>query len=439
MRLFIIRLLFSLLIFTNSAYAEIIEIDSVIEEVLQNSKIRKSAEYALDASQKELEKSQKHWLPQLYLDHSTYKTNDPTQKFMSNLYQRSISQSDFNPNAINKTSNINFSKSAIGLNLPLYQGGSSVANNEMSKNLALSNKYQLKQTEIEQYADIVAKYIMIVSLQEQKRKLENITSDIKQIISKYSLRNKKNQIGYSGFLILQSSLNKAESFLVDNVEKTKALYNVIEEMGFNANGDWNVKELPMQNYIDNYLDIDSDSSSYKTLSIKAEVEANQKREKVDNANNLPKLNLFAENYYFNGSRSMENGYVAGINLRWNFFDPFTYGNKSIAIDKYNSSHFHYLAEIEKENSEIKFLDAQIGSTINSIKLATESEKLMLENIGVSKNLFKNGSINASNLSDAFMNYLDNFVFLANMQIGLIELYSQKISKQKIDINEIFER
>ena len=64
---------------------------------------------------------------------------------------------------------------------------------------------------------------------------------------------------------------------------------------------------------------------------------------------------------------------------------------------------------------------------------------MFKNVAVSKELFKSGSITASNLSDAIMKYLDNFVYLANAQMQLIDLYSKRISKQKIDINDALAR
>lgn len=431
-------LILNFLCFYN-AQSTSVDIRDVIKEVLQNSKSKKSGEYELEASKKEVEKSKKHWLPQLYIDHSSYKTNDPTQNFMSNLYQRSISQSDFNPNSLNKVANTNFSKSSFGLNWPLYQGKSGIYSEKMANDMALYSKYKLNQIEIEQYSEIVAKYVAIVSLAKQKDKLELIKNDIEQVIERYSLRNKKNQIGYSGFLSLKSSLNMVKSFITDNKEKTDALYKVIQQIGFKRSEDWQVEYLPLENYLDKYLNIASNDESFESLSIKARSEASKKEQIISNANNLPKISLFAENYLFNGSRSLENGYVAGLNLRWNFFDPFSYNNKSIAQDKANSNHFQYLAFLEKEKAEVEYLNAQISSAKNSIELLKENEKLMIENISVSKNLFNSGSITAANLSDSFMQYLDNFVYLANLEVNLIELYSLKLSKQKINIDEIIAR
>ena len=132
--------------FGSVANAKDVTINDALSEILKNSNAKKSSEYALKASEGEASKAQKYWLPTLYIDSSAYETNDPTKTFMGNLYQRSIRASDFDPNAMNRTASGKYSKSSVGINLPIYQGGSGVAYNEMAKNVVESKKYDLKQT-----------------------------------------------------------------------------------------------------------------------------------------------------------------------------------------------------------------------------------------------------------------------------------------------------
>ncbi len=426
--------------FSSVAGAKEIEINNVVGEILKNSNAKKSSEYSLKASEVEVSKAQKHWLPTLYIDSSAYETNDPTKTFMGNLYQRSIRASDFDPNAINRNASGQYSKSSVGVNLPIYQGGSGVAYNDMAKNMVESKKYDLKQTEIEQYSYAAATYIALVSLNEQKIKLEKIAKNIDEILKKYSLRDQKNQIGYSGYLILQASENKTKSFIIDNQEKTKALYLRLKEMGFESEVAWNVKPQAFEEYLNKYLNFNAlENSSFKTSALKAKVDATRNQEKLDNAKNLPQLNLFAENYVFNGNRSNQSGYSAGLNLHWNFFDPFSYNNGEIASNNSSASRYEYLAYQQNEKSEIEYLNSQINSLQEAVRLANKNDELMFKNVAVSKELFKSGSITASNLSDSIMKYLDNFVYLANAQMQLIDLYSKRISKQKIDINDALAR
>ena len=422
-------------LFSNVASAKTVALQVVLHEILNNSNVKKSAEYSLKASEGEALEADKHWLPTLYLDSSFYKTNDPTKTFIGNLYQRSIRQSDFEQSVINKTANGTYSKSAVGVNLPLYEGGAGVANRDIAKNMVVAKKYDLRQAEINQYAYATANYIALVSLQEQKIRLKKIAKNIDEILKKYALGNKKNQVGYSGLLILQVSENKTKSFIIDNEEKTKALYATLRELGFTSEIDWSVNNLPVNDYLNKYLKFELESdSSFKISALKAKVDADKNKEKIENGKNLPKLNLFAENYVFNGDRSTQNGYTAGLNLRWNFFDPLSYNSGSIASNNSNSSRYEFLAQQQNERAEIEFLNSQINALTQAVRLASKNDELMFKNVAVSQELFKNGAIVASNLSDAIMKYLDNFVYFANAQMQLIDLYSKKVSKQKIDIN-----
>jgi len=427
-------------LFANSAHAKIVALNDVVAEIMKNSNSIKSSEYSLNASENEALKAQKHWLPTLYIDSSAYQTNDPTKTFIGNLYQRSVRASDFNPSAINKINSAKYSKSSVGVNLPIYQGGSGVAFDAMTKNLVESKRYDLKQVEIDQYSYVVSTYIALVALVQQKIKLEKIAKNIDEILKKYALRDKKNQIGFSGFLILQASENKAKSFIIDNQEKTQALYTNLKVMGFESEAVWNVENGEFEEYIEKYLKLENvENSSFKTSALKAKVDASKNEEIIDNAKNLPQLNLFAENYVFKGNRSTQNGYNAGLNLHWNFFDPFTYNNREIASNNTNASRHQYLTHQQNEKAEIEYLNSQINSLHEATKLAYKNDELMFKNVVISKDLFKNGSISASNLSDSIMKYLDNFVYLANAQMQLIDLYSKKISKQKININDTLAR
>jgi outer membrane protein TolC len=429
-------IIFSCLL-SNVASAKTVALHDVLHEILNNSNVKKSAEYSLKASESEALEADKHWLPTLYLDSSFYKTNDPTKNFIGNLYQRSIRQSDFEQNVINKTANGTYSKSAVGVNLPLYEGGAGIANRDIAKNMVVAKKYDLKQVEINQYAYATSNYIALVSLQEQKIRLKKIAKNIDEILKKYALGNKKNQVGYSGLLILQVSENKTKSFIIDNEEKTKALYATLRELGFASEIDWSVNNLPVNDYLNKYLKFELETdSSFKISALKAKVDADKNKEKIENGKNLPKLNLFAENYVFNGDRSTQNGYTAGLNLRWNFFDPLSYNAGSIASNNSNSSRYEFLAQQQNERAEIEFLNSQINALTQAVSLASKNDELMFKNVVVSQELFKNGAIVASNLSDAIMKYLDNFVYFANAQMELIDLYSKKVSKQKIDINHV---
>ena len=437
MKKFLVKTALISFCFADLTNAKEVPIEQVLGQIIQNSNAKKSAQYSLKAAEEQANQSEKHWLPNLYVDTTTYQTNDPAKNFMGNLYQKSVTSSDFNTTSINSNNSNRFSRSAIGVNLPLYQGGVGIASSDMAKNIAISYKYNLKQTEVEQYSYATAVYLSLVSLKQQKDKLQKIANNIDDIIKKYSLGNENNPVGYSGSLILQASQNKTQVFLTDNEEKTTALYQILKELGFTNDNTWSVTQLPLDNYIKKYLRFDkSETSSFKTSAIKAKIDAAKNEEKISNAKNLPQINAYAENYQFHGSRATQSGYTTGINLHWEFYDPLSFDNKSIAQDKTSSARYELLAHQQNERNEIAYLDSQIKTLETAVKLATRNDALMFKNVKVSKDLFRSGAITASNLSDAIMKYLDNFVYLSNAELQLIELYSKKLTKQQVDISEI---
>ncbi len=429
-----------LLFFSLKIEAREIEIEEVLTEIMQNSDAKKSAQYLLNSAEKEAKQAEKHWLPSLYVENSTYQTNDPAKNFTGNLYQRSIRASDFNVAAINSTSSNNFTKSAVGVNLPIYQGGSGLASEAMAKDLSNSWKYNLKQIEIEQYAHAAAIYLSLVSLKKQKEQLQKISTNIDEIIKKYSLGNENNPVGYSGALILQASQNKTQIFLTDNDEKTKALYQILNELGFKHNSNWNVSDKPLTQYFEKYLrSAEIEKYSFKSSALKAKADAAKNEEQINNAKNLPQINAYAQNYRFHGSRANQSGYIAGLNLHWEFYDPLSFNNKSISQDKTKASQHEFLAQQQNERAEIEYINSQIKTLEEAVKLANKNDVLMFKNVKISKELFRNGAISASNLSDAIMKYLDNFVYLSNAEMQLIELRAKKLTKQQVDVSEILKK
>jgi len=423
--------------------SSIIALPQILKEILANSNSKKASEYLVEESIEREKSTEKHWLPSLYVDASAFQTNDPARSFTGNLYQRAIRQSDFDPNTINATRTNQYVRTTVGVNLPIYQGGAGQANAKLARNNSIVQKYQLKQTELEQYAYATANYIALVSLKEQKIKLQKIASNINNILKSYALRDQKNQIGYSGYLILEASHNKTKSFIIDNEEKTRALYTRLNAMGFVSANDWQVQDLAIENYLNKYLKTSSQTNvdnnfSYANSALKAEVDVSKNHAEIENAKNLPQLNLFAENYVFNGDRATRNGYSAGVNLRWNFYDPLNFNNHKITSNSVKASRHEYLAHQQQEKSEIEFLEGQIKALNEAVVLGSRNDELMFKNVALSQDLFKNGAINASNLSDAIMKYLDNFVYLANAQMQLIDLHAKKFIKQPINIHDFID-
>lgn len=431
--------LFTLFILFNSniTNAEQVSLKQVATEILRNSNIKKSNEYSLKAANEESDRTAKHWLPNLYIDNSTYQTNDASKILMGNLSQRSITQNDFVPDTMNTTMSKCYSRSSLGINIPLFQGGAGVASANAAKHLELSKRYDFKQIELTEYSNIAITYISIVSLEKQKEKLLTLKAKVDNFVKQYAIGEKGNPVGYSGLLVLQTLQNKINALMEDNNSKRNLLYTILVELGFTYKKPWQVEHFSVLDHINKYLNYDlSNKDSFTIISEQEKIDAAKNQVIINKAKNLPNVNLFAENYVFTGSRATKPGYTVGLNFRWNLFNTATYNIESTAKNSYESSRYALLDQKQKENTEIDTLKSQIQSSKNNLTLAIRSEKLMFENIEVSEDMFKNGSINTQVLADSIMKYLDTFVFLYNIELQLIDTYAKKLTKQQINVFEI---
>lgn len=425
------------LFYSKVVTAEQISLKQVITEILQNSKVKKANEYRVKAATAEANRAANHWLPNLYLDNSIYQTNDAAKILMGNLGQKSVTQNDFAPDTINTTTTKRYSRVALGINLPLFQGGAGVAYAKAAKHLELAKKYVLSQTELAEYSKVAITYISIVSLEQQKKKLQLLKTKVDHFVKQYAIGEKGNPLGYSGLLGLQVLQHKITALLVDNDSKAKLLYTLLAQFGFTREKNWQVEHFSVSDYINKYLNYEVSNKNSFTINAKEEkVTAVKYQEKINKAKFLPTIKAFAENSIFTGARASKTGYTVGLNISWNLFDFSTYNTQTIVKNNYKSAKYAWLNQQQQENTEIARLKAQLQSLTTKLTLAKQSEQLMAENIGVSENMFKDGAINSQMLAAAIIQYLDTFVFLYNTELQLIDTFANKLTMQPIKVSKI---
>ena len=189
-----------------------VSFNEVAKEILENSNSSLSDNNQIKSREYELQASSNYWLPTLYLDGNLYRTNDPAQNFMGNLYQRAVRPSDLNIQNLNSAQANNFFKTAIGLNLNLYQGDASEQNFQYQNNLAVAKNYEAKQNKINQYFEVAKAYTAIVLLKQHQKKLQKISAKINEILKTHNLNNQKNQIKNYSSLGFKVSSNVISSF-----------------------------------------------------------------------------------------------------------------------------------------------------------------------------------------------------------------------------------
>lgn len=135
--------------------AEGVGFNELWKRIEENSSARKSKYLEWKAGEIAKDRSDKHWLPRVYADLRTFQTNDPTLNFMGKLSQRSATDADFSTastrtrpgnfldsnnqpyttlnadtmnlfakDTLNYPGSHQYSRGTLGMDLPLYEGGS---------------------------------------------------------------------------------------------------------------------------------------------------------------------------------------------------------------------------------------------------------------------------------------------------------------------------
>ena len=149
---------------------------------------------------------------------------------------------------------------------------------------------------------------------------------------------------------------------------------------------------------------------------------------MEKAKYLPRIGIFGEEYVFNGNRNTENGYSAGVYLQWNIFSPNDYGSSNEAILRAKSMEWNAKANAEQESILSKGLTVNILALRENIKLLADSDSLLREQTKVAADLFKNGSINALQMIEAFSRRIDLIANDSEAQILILKLSAEYATK-----------
>ncbi|MFZ3229615.1 MAG: TolC family protein [Pseudobdellovibrio sp.] len=435
--LFISLIIFSI---SNVSFAETLSFPMVWKQINSDSVAQESSRLQTESLNASKERTERHWFPKVYLDIKGYQTNDPGSSFFALLEQRSLQQNDFNPDAINHPNTNFYTRGALGLDLALFEGGANTSHVDLLKYAVQAQENTTSQIQVDQYSQIGFSYGSIGILTKQITKIHDLSSVIERFLKNYQLGNKSNPVGYSGLLGMKSLANRLTGLMSQYQAQSKSYYAVINELGL-KNSNWTPEDQNTLHFVERYFlikNITTDSNvSYKVQSLKDNIKVSEQTAQMEKARFLPKVGAFAEGYQFNGNRTAANGYMAGVYLQWNLFNPADYGLfkeaklKSLAVSK-SAEAFE-----QQERAEKLALLESIKSLQENITLLNDSYTILLEQSKITETLFKNGSINALQIVEILSRRTDLIVQQAEAELGLVKVATQVITKQKFLIPNHF--
>ncbi len=415
-------------VLSSNVFAKDMQFENLWQNINSNSKALKASSEQVEASKLNLSRSEKHWLPKLYMAGQSYITNDSGAYMFGLLSQRKIEQADFNPATLNEPGSNHFIKGALGINLPLYEGGMKESIRKASSFQFESKKSEDGKNKVEYYSEIAKNYFVLVSLNSQKLELKKVSNNLELIISKYQIGNKGNMVGYSGLLGLKSLRNRLSAINDENTAKTTAYSKALNELAelndtLSFTGSENIQQLLKEYLASN----DSYSPSNKIKSFQYNALAASEVVGAEKSRNLPRIGAFAEGNVFNGKRDTATGYATGLYINWNLFSGDDVGASNEAV--HNSYAAKYYAEAMSQKEKIEF-DAQNTmeeTLVKTLGTLEDSQKLLDEQMIIANNLFKNGMISALQLVEVLNRRIDLVNSKTEVETKLVEAKAKKIT------------
>jgi outer membrane protein TolC len=387
-----------------------ISFPEVWAKIEAHSPSEKAANYELDAAQTAESRSGRHWFPVIYGDARAYSTNDPGISLFSTLSQRAIAPTDFSPGQLNHPPSATYGKYTLGANLPVFEGGTRVAQHNAAEKMAAAKDLQRKAVQIGIYTEAAKLYGNVLTEIERRVELDSLNESIDTIISKYKLGAKENPVGYSGLLGLKNVKNRVSGARVENSSKIDSVRGALAQMAETLPEAWQPKSLGIAEFVKRYLSSEDDSGkgkiSYRVATMQEMAAAVTESEKTERAKFLPRVGLFAEGNLYSGNRDTATSYVGGAYLQWDLFVAPNIGAVKQAESTAAAADAHAVEARLQEDIENQGSLRAAGALESNLKILEQSSALLSEQTEVAKKLFLNGSMNALQLAEVLNRRID---------------------------------
>lgn len=452
--------------------AEGVGFNELWKRIEENSSARKSKYLEWKAGEIAKDRSDKHWLPRVYADLRTFQTNDPTLNFMGKLSQRSATDADFSTastrtrpsnfldsnnqpystlnsdtmnlfakDTLNYPGSHQYSRGTLGMDLPLYEGGSGKTFAAMNEKRSTGLKFEWLAIRDREFAQAGFYYRAIQTLYDYQKRLEQIKKIESRFQSNYSLGNKGNPVGYAGYLALKSIKNqisvleKQSELQIGDYKETLFVLSDVPST------ELEIVESDLNVFLDTYFKRPTgyERSNQMNAQIKY-AEGEKLKAEMEMAKFLPKVGAYSEGYGYQGSRNISNAYQAGVYLQMNLYNPKDIG----AVDEAKLNAEAALKKIEEKTKEeeahVKSLIQKEITLKESLEIIRETLKYQEEQVSNMQRLFQSGAINALQFSETLNKSLELSRVLMESEIALLQVRTEvSIFSKKEDRNETIGR
>lgn len=339
------------------------------------------------------------FLPQVGVSYTAIGTNNPLNAFGFKLQQRTITQSDFNPDRLNHPSETPDYMAKLEVQQPLvnvdmlYQRMGAKKQTEVYQyKMERAREYLTFQVQ-KAYLQLQLAYSVVTVLEEALQTTQSVytytDNYFKQgLIQKSDVLNAQVQVA-----TLTSNLAKANS----NVHNTSGYLRLL--MGDSTGGVYKTDTITIE-LKNTPFPKNIELSRADFIAMQKGIEASDLMIRSNQMSYLPKLNAFGA-YQYNDSRLMgfgENSYLVGVQLSWNVFN----GNRTrntIATRKLERNKMVIQLALQKDQSQLELDKAyrdldDAMSEIEQGKIAVEQAS---EALRILQNRYQKGLVNTTDV------------------------------------------
>lgn len=411
------------------------DFNTLWKDAKNNSLSAKSYKAKLNAVKIAKESLEKHWFPKLYIDSSVYQTDDPAYAFMGNLGQRSIEQTDFVPQDLNNPDMQQYQRHTLGAYLPLYEGGSKHFQAKSKGHLYSATLAESQYADSLLYSEIAKLYGFYIISGETLNELKSVEDEINKILKNYKVGTKRNPLGRSGLLGLNTLKMRltAEKDQVELIQKT--VVSALEEL--TANKQIKLENIKLEYFINKNFKAKVDlnkNESNKIKSLKKMSEVASSYKEAAKAYFLPQVGVFAQSNQYRGERDTASSQMIGVSVKWEFFNLTTFSTSKEAGAKANAAQAYAKAMAQKELLKNQMNLGKQLVVEKNLKRLSSALKDMKEQTQINYRLFKNGIINVLQLSQVLNSKLDLIKYNDQAQNEYLKTWSELfINKVSIEL------
>ncbi|MCC5815057.1 MAG: TolC family protein [Leptospira sp.] len=410
------------------------------------------------------ERTARHWHPRVYLEGRAFATNDPAVNFFSILGQREARQMDFStasnrnqignfldtnnqpytnlnsqnmnlfaPDNLNYPGTNVYQRGTVGVDLPLYEGGAKSSVAQSYEHVSRGKSLEKKAVILSEYSSTAGLYAQLIFLDEYKKKIANLKSQVQGILNRYQVGARTNPVGYSGLLGLKSVKNRLEGLETEANTREESIRDYLVTMAEDLEKDWVTELEPVPNFLNKHLPAPNENQSgtlqattisYQAQAMQEYAESAGRAAEAEKAKFLPRAGVFGESNLYSGSRNTATAYNVGFYVQMSLYNGEDIGSYEEARLKGEAAKEKALDQIRKESAKKKELLAMERALTKQLTLLENSTKLMEEQVTNSRRLFTNGSINAIQMSEILSRSADLLIEKANANREYILVRSQ---------------